>query len=396
MHYFDYAATTPLSSQAKNAMISQMEDSWFNPSGQYAPALSVAREISSYRQGICTALGCKIEEFFFTSGGTESNNWAIFSAIHKNRHKGNHCITSSVEHSSVLECFKKLEKEGYEVTYLNPNENGIITPQMVMKELKPTTILLSFMMVNNEIGTINPVEEIAKTVKGKDPKVLVHCDGVQGFLKVPFALGNYLHSQFALNTGRNYPQILNIDLFSVSAHKIYGPKGIGGLFMREGLNLLPQIYGGGQERGKRSGTEAPHQMAGFSAAAMWNFANLEENIVLMSEIKHKIIQNIVQIPKLKLLYLENSPTTPHILPFSMVGFPSQVVVRFLSEREVFLSAGSACHRGATSHVFSALPLTKQEKLGALRLSISPQTTDADIDALCSGLTAVSSELFPSF
>lgn len=396
MHYFDYAATSPLSAGAKTAMISQLEEDWFNPSGQYSPSVAVARQISNYRQTISTALGCGSDEFYFTSGGTESNNWAIFSAVQKNRHKGNHCITSTIEHASVLECFKTLEKQGYEVSYITPNKEGIITPDMVKEVLKKNTILLSLMMVNNEIGVINPVEEIAKEVKSLEPHVLIHCDGVQGFLKVPFALGGVMSNHFARIGGRHYDRKLNLDLFSVSAHKVQGPKGVGGLFIRSGLKLVPQLFGGGQEQGLRSGTEATHQMAAFAAAVGEGYAQLDETVVELSEIKHQIISRLFQIPKVKLLFLENSPTAPHILAFSMVGYPSQVVLRFLGERGVYLSAGSACHRGGVSHVFSQLSLSKEEKLGVLRISISRQTTEEDIEALCQGLTAVTTELFPSF
>lgn len=382
MHYFDYAATTPLCEEAKLSMISQLEGHWQNPSAQYEAGLLVQKQLKSYKNTISTSLGCKNNEFFFTSCGTESNNWAISRATHAGRHKGNHCITTSVEHSSVLEPFKALEASGMKVTYLKPNSAGIVTAEQVEEALCEDTIFVSIMMVNNETGALFPIVEIAEKVKKYNKSIIFHTDAIQGFLKVPFSLSGV----------KTNDRLLNVDLLSISAHKVYGPKGMGGLFIRQGLSLQPLLFGGGQEEGQRSGTQATHQIAAFAAAVEKYHLTFHEDMDHLTLIKREISERIAIIPEVKLIFSKEIPTAPHISAFSLVGYPSQVVVRFLSDLGIYLSAGSACHRGGSSHVFAALPLTKQEKLGALRLSISKETTAADVDALVAGLEQATMQL----
>lgn len=373
MHYFDYAATTPLSPGAEKAMVSALATAWCNPSGQYPPSVTVAKTLSSHRLTLANALGCSAEEFFFTSGGTESNNWGIFQGVHSQRHQGKHIITTAVEHSSVMNPMKALGQQGYDITYVSPNKEGQITPEMLLSHLREDTIFLSVMMVNNETGVIFPVAELAQAVKAQKKDVLFHSDGIQGFLKLPFSLA----------------EMGAVDLLSISGHKIFAPKGIGGLFVRKGVKLPPLLLGGGQEQGQRSGTEALHQIAAF-AAAVQSPTDFDQ----LCQRKEEIRQKLEEIPQVKLLLPEDCHTAPHILPFSLVGYPSQVVLRYLAEKEIYLSAGSACHRGKESHVFSLLPLSKKEKLGALRLSISKETTEDDISALIEGLKSAVSDLMP--
>ncbi len=385
MHYFDYAATTPLCPWAKDALCQQLDNAWFNPSGQYTPAFSVAKDILNYKTSISTALGCEPQEFYFTSGGTESNNWAITQAVQQQRHKGKHCITSTIEHSSVLKTFKHLETQGFQVSYVEPNAQGQVTWELVEKALQKDTVFVSIMMVNNESGVVNNVEEIAKKVKEQNPSILFHSDAIQGFLKLPFSLGRK----------NPHPLLLHIDLLSLSGHKVYAPKGIGGLFIRKNLKFTPLLWGGGQENGLRSGSEATHQMAAFATSVANIYQKLDSDIQYLQSKKEEILQGFEKIPQISLLVDKETPSAPHILPFSLDGYPSQVVIRYLSEKEIYLSAGSACHRGGSSQVFAQLAKNKQQKAGALRLSVSTYTSQENIQALLNGLQSATEELLPN-
>ncbi len=283
----------------------------------------------------------------------------------------------------MLACFRQLEQQGYAVSYLPPNPQGFVTPQQVVEAVREDTVLLSLQLVNNETGVIFPVAEIAQAVKEKNPQVLVHCDGVQGFFKLPIAL-----------SGQN-ATLPQVDMLSVSGHKVHAPKGIGGLFLREGVKLPPLLLGGGQEGGKRSGTEPTHQMAGFAQAVAEGREHFAQRLVAVAERKREILQALGEIPQVQPLFQGDTPSVPHILPFSLVGYPSQVVLRCLDEQGICLSAGSACHRGGDSHVFASIP-EKKVRQGALRLSLSHLTTDQEVEGLLAGLRHAVTTLLPSF
>ena len=376
MHYLDNAATTPVREDAAKAAYEAMLSGWGNPSARYTLGAEMTAKVKSWRQDVAKALGCGEEELVFTSCGTESDNWAIRAAVEINKRKGKHIITTAIEHSAVLEPCKALEKQGYEVTYLQPDRAGNITVEQVEQALREDTVLVSMMLVNNEVGSVLPVAEVSKLLKRKKSAALLHCDAVQAFLKVEFT-----------------PVGLGVDFMAVSAHKIHAPKGIGAMYVRKGLKLPPMILGGGQENGLRSGTEATAQIAAFAVAAREGKAHLKENLAVLAELNAYARQELEEkVPGLQML---TAGGAPHILPVSLVGYKSEVVVRFLSDMGIYVSSGSACHKGKPSHVYAALKLPKPVQDGVLRVSFSWDTTREDVDALVSGLRAAQKQLFTS-
>ncbi len=373
-HYLDNAATTPVRPESAQAALETMTEGWGNPSSQYALGKQAADRMKLWRADLAGALGCGPEEVYFTSCGSESDNWAISGALECNRRAGKHIITTAIEHAAVLEPLKALERQGYEVTYLQPDRRGSIDPAQAAAALRPDTALVSMMLVNNELGAVLPVKEVAQAIKKAGCPALLHCDAVQGFLKVPFT-----------------PRELGVDLLSVSGHKIHAPKGVGALYVRKGVRLPPLIRGGGQEGGYRSGTEATSQIAAFAAAARLGAVSFQKDAACMAELKAYTMDRLArEIPEAEVLVPDGAP---HILPISLPGYKSEVVVRFLSDRGVYLSSGSACHRGRPSHVFAALKLPKALLDGALRVSFSYDTSREDVDALMDGLKAVREGLF---
>ncbi len=376
MYYLDNAATTPVREDAAKAAYEAMIGGWGNPSARYALGAEMTAKVKGWRQDVAKALGCGEDELIFTSCGTESDNWAIRAAVEINRRRGKHIITTAIEHSAVLEPCKALEKQGYEVTYLQPDRQGNITVEQVAEALREDTVLVSMMLVNNETGSVLPVAEVGKLLKRRKSAALLHCDAVQGFLKVEFT-----------------PAKLGVDFMAISAHKVHAPKGIGAMYVRKGIKVPPMILGGGQEAGLRSGTEATAQMAAFAVAAREGKAHLKEHLAHMAELNAYARAELTEkVPGLQLL---TEGGAPHILPVSLVGYKSEVIVRFLSDRGVYISSGSACHKGKPSHVYAALKLPKPVQDGVLRISFSYDTTREDVDALVIALQAAQQQLFTS-
>ena len=375
MIYLDHAATTPIPKAVADAMYEVLTGQFGNPSSQYPMGQEAKQLVEGCRSVIAKALGCQSKNIYFTSCGTESDNWAIQAAVWQGRHSGKHIITTAVEHSAVLESCKWLEKQGWEVTYLQPDRDGNIHVEQVENALREDTVLVTMMLVNNETGCLFPVKETAQLLKAKKSKALLHSDAVQGFMKVDCD-----------------PVGWGVDMMSLSAHKIGGPKGIGALYIADSFrNVRPLLPGGGQESGLRSGTEATAQIAGFAKAVELRGEHLAQKLQHTAEIKEYCRERLLTIPGMVSV---GKGTAPHILPMALVGYPSANIVTDLGEKGICISAGSACHRGKSSHVVSTLGLDKRTAAGVIRISFSPNTTKEDIDTLCAALKAHQASRFP--
>lgn len=366
MIYLDHAATAPVPREVADAMYRVLSEQFGNPSSQYPMGLEMKKQVEGWRRIVADALGCEPKRLFFTACGTEGDNWAVSAACWRNRRLGRHIVTTAVEHSAVLESCKWMERQGYEVTYLAPDKNGDISAAQVLEAVRPDTALVSVMMVNNELGNIYPIADIARGLAAKNPGALLHTDAVQGFLEVPFSA-----------------EALGADFITVSAHKIGGPKGVGALYIGSRVRApRPLLAGGGQEGGLRSGTEATAQIAGFARAVELRSAGLAQKLEYLAELRGYAAERLRGIESLELI---GGGAAPHILAAALVGWPSQNVVNDLGSQGICISAGSACHQGRPSHVVAALRLPKRTAGSVIRLSFGPETTRAEIDACAEAL-----------
>lgn len=364
-HYLDNSATTRVCEAAAKAAYEAMTSIYGNPSSTHTKGREAKKLLDSSRAQAAAAIGCKPAELVFTSCGSESDNWALLSGAEAMHRKGKHIISSSVEHDAIRKTLDELEKQGYEITRLAPDNTGAISVESVKNALRDDTILVSLMLVNNETGAVTDIRGIADMLKKSGSQALLHTDAVQGFMKVPFSA-----------------KTLGADMISVSGHKIHAPKGIGALYVRDGLRLKPFIAGGTQENGRRAGTEAMPQIAAFAAACAEASKNMDAGISRMAAQKAEIIDRLsAGIPELK--YVRTA--APHILSISLPGWRSEVLMNYLEAREVYVSKSSACKKGGRSHVLEAIGMKSDVIDGAIRIGLSRFTTDDDIDTLCAGL-----------
>ena len=364
-HYLDNAATTKVCDEAAQAALAAMTENYGNPSSTHTKGREANRLLESARKQVSAALGCTPGELIFTSCGSESDNWAIINGAEAMKRRGKHIISSAVEHDAVRRSLDELESRGFEVTSLAPDEKGGISLDSVVSALRDDTILVSLMLVNNETGAVTDISSIAKAVKKACPAALVHTDAVQGFMKVPFSAKS-----------------LGADMVSISGHKIHAPKGVGALYVKNGVKLKPFIVGGSQENGRRAGTEAMPQIAAFGAACEVARAGMAENTARMQSLRERAVEQLSrEIPELVLI----GGGAPHILSISLPGWRSEVLMNYLEAKEVYVSRSSACKKGGRSHVLEAMGLSSRVIDGAVRIGLSRFTTEEDMDALCSAL-----------
>ena len=364
-HYLDNAATTKVCPEAAQAALHAMTEVYGNPSSTHTKGREAKKLLDTSRKKVADALGCTPGELIFTSCGSESDNWAILKGAEAMRRRGKHIISSRVEHDAVRKSLDLLEVAGWEVTRLSPDSTGAIPVSAVQEALQNDTVLITLMMVNNETGAVTDISEISRMLKKSGSQALLHTDAVQAFLKVPFRA-----------------KTLGADLISISGHKIHAPKGIGALYIRNGLRLNPFLTGGSQEEGRRAGTEAMPQIAAFAEACAIASSHLEENICHMKALKQRALE-LLQKELPELIALETD--APHILSISMPGWRSEVLMNFLEAREVYVSKSSACKKGGRSHVLEAIGMRNEAIDGALRIGLSRFTTEDDILALVLGL-----------
>ena len=372
MIYLDNSATTKPCPEAVEAMVKTMTENWGNPSALYNFGIDTARQLKNARHTVAAALGAEPDRVFFTSGGTEADNWAIFSTVKRYGKKNKHIITTAIEHHAILHCMKELEAQGFEVTYLQPDETGTVTVDALKAALRKDTILVSIMMVNNEVGSVMPIERMAKITHKLCPDAIFHTDAVQGFLKIPFTA-----------------KTLGADLISVSSHKVHGPKGAGALYISPRLKSFPAyLHGGGQEGNFRSGTEGTPAIFSFAAACAAGSASFKEDIKKERELLEHLIGQLASLPSVHLI---GAHAAPHILNIGIPGVPTQNSINILQDHNICVSAGSACAKGHRSHVLDAMKVNPEIIDGSFRVSLCRDTTIEELDTL---IRVIREEILP--
>ena len=361
--YLDNSATTVALPEVRDIVVKTMMEDYGNPSSLHKKGMEAEQYVKAAAEKIAKTLKAKPSEIVFTSGGTESNNMAIIGAARANRRAGKHIITSTIEHASVYNVFGYLEEAGYRVSYIPVDENGHLKLSELEAAIDEETTLVSVMYVNNEIGSVNPIEEIGALIKRKNPKTIFHVDAIQAY-------GKY----------RINPKKEHIDLLSVSSHKIHGPKGVGFLYIKEGTKIVPVVYGGGQQKGMRSGTHNVPGIAGLGVAAEQIYTDHEAKIARMYEIKKEFVKLVQELPETTVNGLTDEQSAPHVVSVSFAGVRSEVLLHALEDQGIYVSSGSACssNHPAVSGTLRGIGVERELLDSTLRFSFSIFTTEEEI------------------
>lgn len=362
--YLDNSATTPCCKEAVELMVELLTKDYGNPSSMHLKGVEAENYVKEAAKKIAKTLKCQEKEIYFTSGGTESNNLAIIGGTEANKRRGKHVITSGIEHASVAATFRFLEEQGFEVTYLPVNSDGIISTEELKEALRPDTILVSLMQVNNEIGAMEPIAEAGKLIKETNPFTLFHVDAIQSYGKMAI-----------------YPGKMNIDLLSVSGHKIHGPKGSGFLYIKDKTKIKPILNGGGQQKGMRSGTENVPAIAALGVAAELAYTNLEQKREHLYELREHFIKEVELLEGVSVNGRKDRESAPHIVSVSVEGVRAEVLLHTLENRGIYVSAGSACssNKPAVSATLKAIGLKQSLLDSTVRFSFSVNTTKEEVD-----------------
>ena len=362
--YLDNSATTRVFPEVVELMVKTMSEDYGNPSSMHTKGVEAEQYIKEATKTFAQILKVQEKEIYYTSGGTESDNWALIGTAMANRRTGNHIIVTAMEHPAVGAVADFLEKQGFAVTRLSVDEQGRIDPEKLRDAVREDTIIVSMMYVNNEIGAVQDIAALSRVVKEKNPKTYVHVDAIQAF-------GKY----------HIYPKRMGIDMLSVSSHKLHGPKGVGLLYIDDKVKIVPIIYGGGQQKGMRSGTDNVPGIAGFGLAAKMTYDHLDEKIEKMYALKHRLVDGLTEIPDVHIHGMSVEEGAPHIVSAAFVGVRSEVLLHTLEERGIYVSAGSACstHKRNASPTMQAIQAPKTLTEATVRFSFSETTTEEEID-----------------
>lgn len=363
--YLDNSATTRVCEAAAQAAYRLMTEAYGNPSSLHTLGFRAEQELTAARRQVAALVGCEEGEITFTSGGTEANNLAVFGAVAAHPHDGRHIVTTAVEHASVAAAIDTLEKDGCTVTRLVPDEHGVITADAIVTACRPDTVLVAVMLVNNEIGAKFPIDQAVPAIRRVSPKAHIHCDAVQAAGKLPLRAARW-----------------GVDSMAVSAHKIHGPKGVGALYLRRGARILPRQYGGKQETSLRPGTEAAPLIAAFGAA-IGELPPPAKQMAHYDALRRHLLSRLESHPAVR--FHLPAGGVPYIIHLSVPGYKSETLLHFLAQKEIYVSSGSACSKGAKSPVLTAMGLPAEEIDSALRVSLCRDNTIEDMDRFADGL-----------
>ena len=362
--YLDNSATTQCFEEVRDIVVKTMMEDYGNPSAMHKKGVEAEQYVKDATEKIAKTLKVQEKEIYFTSGGTESDNWALVGCAYANRRQGKHIISTVFEHAAVSAPLAALEEQGFEITKIPVDANGILSMEKLESAIRPDTILVSTMYVNNEVGAVVPVEEIGKLVHEKNPKTIYHVDAIQGYGKF-----------------RIYPKRMGIDLLSVSSHKIHGPKGVGFLYVNEKIKIQPMILGGGQQKGMRSGTDNVPGIAGLGLATKMIYNDLDMKVALMRELKDYFIEQAGKIENTTVHGLKDEGSAPHIISLGIAGIRSEVLLHTLEDKGIYVSSGSACasNHPAVSGVLRSIGAAQEYLDATIRFSMSEFTTKEEID-----------------